>query len=276
MDTLTTFSERTEFERAAALLERLRIEHRVISPEPGYAAVGSPALVLSPKARSEFLDGGGTDIVSAGWVDYREPSERVPDAQRRQFAEDLLGRVAIVVLATCIADSSRLRLIAHFSGDVAEALPYLNGELLKGSYVPTMPVFTYMDEHRMVSLFRDRIGIAKANDIVDAWASLERVRCLANDVWERRAQITPSSETRRRPPALEIYKRLPGTNCGQCGEATCTAFAWAVWRGDAEPRLCLPVFAGERPDLKDALLSICAGLGLSDPSGERYPVPESQ
>ena len=128
----------------------------------------------------------------------------------------------------------------------------------------------------MVSLFRDRIGIAKANDIVDAWASLERVRCLANDVWARRAEITPSSETRRRPPALEIYKRLPGTNCGECGEATCTAFAWAVWRGDAEPRLCLPVFTGERPDLKDALLSICAGLGLSDPSAESHRVPESQ
>ena len=120
-------------------------------------------------------------------MDHRTPAEGVPATPPREFAEDLLGRVAIVVLATCIADPSRLRLIAHFSGDVAEALPYLNAEILKGSYVPTLPVFTYMDGHRMVSLFRDRIGIAKANDIVDAWASLERVRCLANDVWARRA-----------------------------------------------------------------------------------------
>jgi ArsR family metal-binding transcriptional regulator len=268
MDALTTFSDRTEFERAATLLGRLNVEHRVVSPDPGYAAVGSPALLLSPQGRSAFLDGGGADIVSAGWVDYRQPAEAVPGTPPREFAEDLLGRVAIVVLAICIADASRLRLIAHFSGDVAEALPYLNGELLKGSYVPTMPVFTYMDGHRMVSLFRDRIGIAKANDIVDAWASLERVRCLVGDVWARRAEITPSSVTRRRPPALEMYKRLPGTNCGQCGEATCTAFAWAVWRGDAELRRCLPVFAGAHGDLKDALLSICAGLGLSEPSDD--------
>jgi len=42
------------------------------------------------------------------------------------------------------------------------------------------------------------------------------------------------------------------------------AFAWAVWRGDAAPRLCLPVFEGDRGDLKDALLSICSGLGLGD------------
>jgi ArsR family metal-binding transcriptional regulator len=119
-----------------------------------------------------------------------------------------------------------------------------------------------MDGHRMVSLFRDRVAVAKADDIVDAWASLEHVRCLLNDVWARREAITPSFELRRRPPALEIYKRLPGTNCKACGEPTCTAFAWAVWRGEADPQLCLPVFAGERGDLRDALLSICSGLGL--------------
>jgi len=264
--TLTTFSDRDELEHAVDLLRRLQVAHEIVSPDPGYATVGVPALVLSPEARSAYLDGGGSGIVNAGWVDYREPDSEVPATAPRAFDEDLLGRVAIVVLATCIADPSRLRLIAHFSGDTAEALPYLNAELPTGSYVPSMPVLTYMDGHRMVSLFRDRIGIAKADDIVDAWASLERVRCLVNDAWARRTSITPSTETRRRPPALEIYKRLPGTNCKECGEATCMAFAWSVWRGDAQPHRCRPVFAGERGELKDALLATCAGLGVPDKS----------
>jgi ArsR family metal-binding transcriptional regulator len=266
LDTLTTFSDRSEFARALELLRRLQIAHEVVSPDPGYAAVGVPALVLSPEARSAFLDGGGTGIVNAGWVDYRTTDARVPEAPPPAFDEDLMGRVALVVLATCIADTAKLRLIAHFSGDTAEALPYLNAELPTGSYVPSMPVLTYMDGHRMVSLFRDRIGIAKADDIVDAWASLERVRCLVNDAWQRRTSITPSTETRRRPPAIEIYKRLPGTNCKECGEATCMAFAWSVWRGDAQPHSCRPVFEGNRGDLKDALLATCAGLGVPDES----------
>ena len=27
---------------------------------------------------------------------------------------------------------------------------------------------------------------------------------------------------------IETYKKLPGTNCGECGEATCMAFALRV------------------------------------------------
>ena len=262
MDALTTFTDRRGFERAADLLDKLSIAHRLIFPEPAYQHVGCPAIALTAEGKAQFLEDGGSDCLSAGWVDYRQPAQPVPDEAPQEFAEDIVGRVAIVVLAPCVADFKRLRLTAHLSGDVAEALPYLNAEMPQGSYTAKLPVFTSMDGHRLVSLFRDRIAVAKTDDIVDSWASLERVRCLVNEVWARRDAITPSFELRRRPPALEVYKRLPGTNCGQCGEATCTAFAWAVWRGDAAPRRCLPVFEGERADLKDALLSICSGLGL--------------
>jgi len=262
VDALTTFADWREFERTAALLDKLGIEHTVISPEPAYARVACPAIVLAGEAKAAFLGGAGADVMSAGWVDYRRPARQVPHEPPREFADDLLGRVAIVMLAPCVADLDRLRLIAHLGGDVAEALPYLNAELPQGSYVVALPVLTFMDGHRMVSVFRDRIAVAKADDIVDAWATLESVRGLVNDAWERRAHIRPSFELRQRPSALEIYKRLPQTNCKACGQATCMAFAWAVWRGEAEPRQCAPVFDGERGDLKEALVTICSGLGI--------------
>ena len=263
MDALTAFTDRTEFDRATALLEALALDHAVISPDPAFAEVACPAIVLDEAAKTAFLAGAGADVMSAGWVDYRPPAHDVPGEPPRAFADDIVGRVAMVLLAPCVADLDRLRLTAHLSGDVSAALPYLNAELPQGSYVATLPVLTFMDGHRMVSLFRDRIAVAKADDIVDAWASLERLRCLINDVWSRRDGITPSTELHRRPPALEIYRRLPRTNCKECGEPGCTAFAWAVWRGEAEAQRCTPVFEGDRGDLRDALLSICSGMGLS-------------
>lgn len=262
MEVLTTFADRREFERATAALDKAGISFSIISPDPAYALVGCPAIVLDEAAKAAFVGGPGTNVVTTGWVDYRRPAAPVPDAAPREFAEDLAGRVAVVLLAPCVADHDRLRLIAHLGGDVSDALPYLNAELPQAAYVAGIPVLTFMDGPRMMSVFPDRITIAKAADIVDAWAALEHVRELVGDVWQRRAAITPSCELRQRPPALEIYKRLPQSNCKACGQATCMAFAWAVWRGEAEPPECPPVFEGERGDLKDALLTVCAGLGI--------------
>jgi len=262
VDALTTFADRREFEHAVAALDGARIRYSVVSPDPAYALVGCPGIVLAGEDKVAFLRGPGSSVITAGWVDHRCPPRPVPDTAPRVFAEDLVGRVAVVLLAPCVADPDRLRLIAHLGGDVAPALPYLNAELPQGSYVAGTPVLTFMDGPRLVSVYRDRITVAKAADIVDAWAALERVRELVGDAWERRAQITPSSELRRRPSALEVYKRLPQTNCGVCGQATCMAFAWAVWRGEAEPSECSPVFEEERADLRDALVTVCAGLGI--------------
>ncbi len=106
---LTTSTDRREFERAAALLNRLSIEHLLISPEPAYAHVGCPAVALTDEAKALFLEAGRIDIVTSGWVDFRRPAQAVP---------------------------------AHLAGDVAEALPYLNAELPQGSYIAKLPVFT--------------------------------------------------------------------------------------------------------------------------------------
>ena len=62
-------------------------------------------------------------------------------------------------------------------------------------------------------------------------------------------------------PAIEIFRRLPGTNCGCCGEQSCLAFAVKVHGAEAPVYRCRPVFAGEAAHLKDALLEACAGVG---------------
>lgn len=263
MRVVTTFATSEEHARATNLLDRLGLPYATISPEPAYARVGCPALVLEEEDKAAFLRAGGADVVTAGWVDFREPAAPVPGTAPPQFSEDVMGRVAIVLLAPCVADYRKLRLTAHFAGDAGPAMPYVNAVSPQVSYMANVPVLSMMDGHRMLSLTRHRISVAKADDIVDAWACLERVRRQVNEVWARREDIVPSDELRRRPSALEIYKRLPGTNCGACGLPSCTAFAWSVWRGDEDVRACLPVFAGERRDLEGPLLAICAGLGLT-------------
>jgi ArsR family metal-binding transcriptional regulator len=179
------------------------------------------------------------------------------------FAEDVFGQATIMVLAPCIADAAKIRLIAHVRGDLTEVFPYLNAEMRQASYNKDGPNLTFMDSYRMVSLYPSRIAVAKADEIVDGWRVLEMIRRRDNDVWSRRSRIEPSYERRAKPPALEIYYRLPKTNCRACGQKTCMAFALSLWSGNAAPSQCKPVFDGEAAYLKPALVEICAGLGIS-------------
>jgi ArsR family metal-binding transcriptional regulator len=105
--------------------------------------------------------------------------------------------------------------------------------------------------------------MGKADEIVDAWRLLEEVRVRVNETWARRASMTPSHEMRSKPPVLEIYKRLPRTNCKLCGEQTCMAFAAKLRMGEGKLSQCTPVFDGEYMRLRAALVEVCAPLGVA-------------
>ena len=163
-----------------------------------------------------------------------------------------------------MAELGRNTHVAHVAGDLARALPYLNAVMDRASYNPRDSILTFMDGYRMVAIHPHRITVAKADEIVDAWRTLEEVRMRLETAWEARAQIEPSYETRARPPALEIFKRLPRSNCKACGEPTCLAFAVRVWSGDRPATDCLPVYAegGEKASLRGALDEVCGAMGL--------------
>lgn len=260
---ITAFPRRSEFEKAKAELDALSLPYEVISPERGYVRVGVSALVVEPKAR-QALAGSGRETIGSGWVDYRSARISVPVAEPPRFAEEVFESAAIMVLAPCVADETKIRIIAHLAGDLAEVFPYLNAEMRSACYNRHGPTFTFMDGYRMVSIYPRRIAVAKADEIVDAWRTLEMIRRRANAVWARRQEIEPCYERREKPPALEIFKRLPRTNCGACGEMTCLAFAVKLWSGEGSLAECEPMATGAWAHLKAPLIEICRGLGLVD------------
>ena len=264
MNEITTFPRRDEFEKAKASLARLALTYTVVSPQPAYARVGVKGLVLEPEARAKFIQATGRQVVCSGWVDYQPAKMTVPAARPPAFAEDIFGTCAIMVLAPCVADLARIRLIVHLSGNLAPVFPLLNAEMPQAMFCEEAGTFTYMDEYRLISLYAQRITLAKADELVDAWRTLETIRCRVNETWQRRTAIAPCYELRRKPPALEIYKRLPGTNCRACGEKTCLAFALRLWNGEVKPSRCTPIFSGEHGHLKAPFLQICFSLGLPE------------
>ncbi len=262
---LTTFPVLTEFQRAEAVLTKIGVSCKHINPTPALALVAVPALVMTREERAA-LESTAPGITFSGWVDYEIPKAAMPDGPTPEEGErnGCFQRAAIMVLSPCVADYKKIRLIAHIGGDLGSVLPYLNAVLPQASYTPKAETLTFMDGYRMIALYPRRITIAKADEIVDAWLTLERIRVLAEQTWSDRNRIAPSFEIRKRPPAIEIFKRLPGTNCGRCDMPTCLALAMHVWTGETSAKRCLPVFeeGGQFSHLKEPLIEICAGMGI--------------
>ena len=260
----TTFPSREELNQAVAVLETMGADYELIEPSPALSLVALPALVMSREVRGR-LEAATPTVVFSGWVDYRASRVEIPNGPTPKEGGVCFRRAAIMVLGPCVADETKIRLIAHLEGDLGPVLPYLNTVMPQASYTPAAETLTFMEGYRMVALYRQRITIAKADEIVDAWRTLDDIRRLVEQTWSDRNKIEPSFEIRRKPPAIEIYKRLPRTNCRQCGELTCLAFAVRVWTGETSVRLCLPVFAegGGHPRLREPLLDICGGMGVS-------------
>lgn len=269
MNAIVGFARRSEFDKAKRRLDLLRLPYTELSPDPAFSLVGAPALVCDAQGIAAIQNSGQPPITISGWVDYRPAAAAVPQRQPPRFREDVFGEAAVMFLGPCMADETRIRLIAHLTGDLTAVLPYLNTEIRAACYNASSSFLTFMDGYRLVTLYARRITIGKADELVDGWRTLESLRVLANTAWARRASISPSYEMRSKPPALEIYKRLPRTNCKACGELTCMAFAARLWRGEGVPSQCRPVFSPEYAHLRGALTEICMGLGIVEAPGDR-------
>jgi ArsR family metal-binding transcriptional regulator len=263
-DLLVAFQHIDEFERCAAALRGAGAAFDVIAPPPEAADVAVPAIRVADAARGALHQAIEAGTVIAGQVWYREP---LPDAWAGlppppDGADDPVGRMAVTLVAPCIAEEDHLRLTVHVQGDLGPLLPYLNAEQRGGTYAPAGPTFTFMDGPRLINLSPHRVAVARARDLVDAWATLVRLKRMLVGTWARRGSITPLHERRVRTSALEIYTRLPRTNCRACGEATCLAFAAKLLAGDQRLEHCRPVFDGTYPALREPLEDLVRGLGL--------------
>ena len=244
------------------MLDGCAASYRILPPQMGYAAVGISALIIEEQDRSLFGRPDAAMIITAGWVEFRESHHIVPAVQPATYSNDIFGRAAIMVLQPCIADPDKLRAIAYISGNLAEVFPYMNAVRKDAFYNVDGPTFTFMDQYRMLSLYASRIAMAKVDDIVDIWRTLESLRIFCNECWQNRQAIEPSFELRKKPAALQIFLRLPRTNCGLCGEKTCIAFALKLWSGQISLFQCKQVFDGHYVHLREPLFEICAGLGI--------------
>lgn len=130
-----------------------------------------------------------------------------------------------VFTPACEPGAERYAARARLSVDISESLPYLNATLRGAVYLREASALTWKKGGHNIAFHAHAIATSNVEDREAAVKELRGLVDLVNRTWERRADVQPDFETRRRPTPMAVFKLLPGTNCKACGEATCFTFA---------------------------------------------------
>lgn len=180
------------------------------------------------------------------------------------FIEDCTIKI---VLPECNPSAQKVNAIAEFGGDISEVLPYLNSTVKGCSFNPEAGTLRFIREGKAITLHPRQIAIAGLEDEAEARQVLEFLKELINSTYERRDKIEPSYRRGDELKVLDVFKLLPGTNCRQCGEPTCLAFAAGLVQQEANITRCSPLFSGQFEDKRKKLSDMLQAAGYEAPDG---------
>lgn len=148
---------------------------------------------------------------------------------------------------------------AHVEADLTPVMPYINAVIKNPEYHPDAPVIVWWRGERRVAVRTHEIAVDEVADAEEARIEICRLADWLNDLWDRREEIAPEREPKRRPPLMSVLRQLPMNNCGECDLPTCTAFAAALIDGEKRIEDCPALVSGERRENAEAL----RGMGLA-------------
>jgi len=249
--------------QAIERFEAYGLSFEAIEPPAQLRDVACPAVKVSRSLFGQVQEVSKKDgLFHIGIVDWRAPAPDAGRIERLAAGSEpfWLETVQITFIAACMADDTKLRFIAQFDKDVSEVMPHLNATVKGAVYTQSIPTLGFQHGHRMVTLYGTRLAVGKTDEIVDTWRTMAWVKDLVNRIWIDRDSIEPCMEERAKPQPLEIFRRLPQTNCRECGEPTCMAFAARLSRGEAALRGCPYMYLAGYEERRAALLALFPGL----------------
>lgn len=172
---------------------------------------------------------------------------------------DYLVGYKIQQTSPCFSDSSRVRVVASLPRDIEELFPYLNA-VLRGNYDREGMSFTFSYGGRPVVLQAQQVTVGKTEDLATAGEILTAVLAILNKVAASRESIVPTTKPQIQFSPFTVYKHLPRTNCRECDEVTCLAFAIGVIRGQHTLEQCPKLMEAEKAVLEKKLADYLAHL----------------
>ena len=170
-----------------------------------------------------------------------------------------LESISLNRILPCLAEPGKVIIIGKPSRALTEVLPYL--ATLPGiiAWNPEASTLTFRRPHGFMTLDPDKVYITQVRDAAEGLELLAALTDAVNAVWDRRYELVALTTRKRAPRHLDLWELLPRTNCKQCGEATCLAFAVGLLQRKRELAECLPIMADSAMADRRAMLVTLLG-----------------
>jgi ArsR family metal-binding transcriptional regulator len=154
-----------------------------------------------------------------------------------------LASITLTKTLPCLAEPGKIIVIGKPDRPLDEVIPYL--ATLPGVivYNPETLTLTFRRQPGFMTFYSDKVYITQVKDAEAGLEVLVALKEAINVTWEHRKELTAVTKARRAPRHLDIWELLPRTNCKQCGEATCLAFAVLLIQQKHTLEDCLPLMA---------------------------------
>jgi ArsR family metal-binding transcriptional regulator len=153
--------------------------------------------------------------------------------------------ITLIKTLPCLAEPGRIIVIGEPSRKLDEVLPYLATLPNVISYNPEAKTLTLRRQPGFISLYSEKAYITKVKDTEEGLELFKALVEAINATWEHRDELVALAIGKHAPRPLDIWTLLPQTNCQQCGEATCMAFAFNLLLQKRELVECIPLRADE-------------------------------
>lgn len=149
--------------------------------------------------------------------------------------------IALERTLPCLAEPGKIIVVGRPSRALTEILPYMATLPNVIAYTPEPPALTLRRRPGLITLQADRVSITQVTDGAEGMELLAALTQAINATWENRGALGAVTARRQAPKPLDVWALLPQANCGQCGEATCMAFAFGLLQQQHELRECAPL-----------------------------------
>ncbi len=157
----------------------------------------------------------------------------------------MIQKIDIIETSPCMADKSKLKGITAADCDLTPLIPYINAEMPKADYKKESESISFKKGSIKFTIMKNNINVTRFDTVTHLRELLDWIMNFLNDIDSRKNAIAPDYRTFIHPAPPLIYKELPKTNCGECGQKSCMAFAGKLSRQKTEIEKCVPLHQPE-------------------------------